>query len=248
MKKITATLLVLLILFTAACVSGDTAPPTPEPTPEPTVAPTPEPTVAPVETEPPSSDGEISAAEILELQSDARWIFEQRLLPSVVFEFHGEIIDFLNDFDAEGMEMILLWAWEYVASVMAEYELGDRISLFDNYDERLLDAIGLGDEHIAEVAIEQLSEDVVGAIVKMLNIDQPQRSTHIGIVYSEDSGLRVFTLEQSFDDIYVLCFVDVEGRGSFFQIENDRDAFIEAILEVLETQIEPAGGQFWSRW
>jgi len=56
----------------------------------------------------------------------------------------------------------------------------------------------------------------------------------------------MFTLEESYG-FHMFCFVGVDMRGSFFAIENDKDAFIDAILEVLETQMEAAGGVIWSR-
>ena len=245
MKKIVTILLILLILFTAAC--GLDAPATPTPSPEPTVAPTPKPTYDPSGdngTNPPSPGEEISAAEILDMQSDARWLFEQQFLPMVVLEFHQEVIDFINDFNEAEMEMFLLWAWEYVASIVVEYELGDRFALLDA--NRPLESIGMGDAHIANVAIEQLDDDILAAIVKMLDIGEVRRSTYIGIVYTADSELRMFTLEESYG-FHMFCFIGVEARGSFFAVENDRDAFIGAILEVLETQMEAAGGVIWSR-
>ena len=243
MKKSIAAILVLVILSLAACVPGAPVTPTPEPAPEPTVIPTVEP-VEPVEPEPLPSIDQITPAELLKLQSDARWLFEQRFLPSAVFEFHREIIDFINDFDADGMEAFLLWAWEHVAAIVAEYQLGDQFTLSDEY--RPLEAFGLGDEHITEVTIEQLNKDMVAAIIKMLDMDEVRRSTYIGIVYSAESELWIFTLEQSYD-FHVFCFVGIEERGSFFEVENNRAAFIETIIEVMETQAEPAGGVIWSR-
>jgi len=243
MKKSIIAILVLLILSLTACVSDAPAAPTPAPTPEPTVAPTADP-VETAEPEPSPSADQISPAEILELQSGARWLFEQRFLPSVVFEFHEEIIDYISEFDEDGMESVLLWAWEYVTAIFAEYELGDQFALAE--ESRPLETFGLGDEHIAEVTIEQLNEDSIGAIIKMLDIGEVRRSTYIGIVYTEDSELRMFTLEQSYG-FHMFCFVGVESRGSFFEVENDRAAFIEAIIDVLETQAEPEAGIIWSR-
>jgi len=204
--------------------------PTPTPTPEPTPKPTPEPTTTPA-----------PEFNMLELRSNARWLFEQTFLPSVVYEFNEVIIEYINNYDEEGMEDFMLWAWSYLVSLYIGIEMNDF-----TIDETQLGTLGLGDDHITEVTIERISDDVVAAIVEMFDIGEERRSTYIAIVYTDDSNLRIFTIEQSFLSSYMFCYVGTNSRGSFFTIENNRDAFIEAIIEVIESQMDVSAGIVWS--
>ena len=229
MKKIFTILLVLCLLFTAACVPSAPAA-TPEPTIEATPAPTPAPTEAAQGELPPLSE-RIDAEEILQLRSDARWLFEQMFLPRIVFELSGEaIMDYIENSDVEAMRELLLAAWSYVTAAVAGQALGDRVSFMDEDNPR--EALGLGDEHIVDVTRELFDQHAAGFLIKMLDIEQFLRSTYIAIVYSETEGLRMFTLEQS-EGFHMFCFVEVDSRGSFFAVENSREAFIEAIRSEL---------------
>ena len=174
-----------------------------------------------------------SQVEILQLQSEARYAFEQMFLPSVIYDTENdEVIDLISNQDESGMESFLLDAWE------------DLVEMFINFSvtEGELDApvernvLGLGDEHITSVTAEMLDEETPAFIISMLDIEQFLRSTYIAIVY-HDNELKIYTLEQS-DGFHIFCFVNLHYRGSYFEIENDRDAFIEAIVYVLDGDID----------
>ena len=166
--------------------------------------------------------------DVLQLQSEARYVFEQMFLPTVVYDSDSEeIIDLLSSQDVLGMEELLLDAWEHLTENFIEFSVMED-DLEDSADR---DALGLGDEHIREVTVEMLNEDTPAFIISMLDIGKFLRSTYIAIVY-HNNELQIYTLEQS-DGFHMFCYVNLHSRGSFFDVENDRDAFIEAIISVL---------------
>jgi len=261
MKKIFAiTVLILLVLLTVACTEEPPELP-PEPTPTPTPAPTPTPTPTPEPTPEPEEDypeddypeddfdldtffdQQIGLDEILALRSEARWLFEQMFLPGVISQFHEYVIEYLHDNDEDSMTDFMVWVWDYMADLFIYYELGDD-------DDPLLDLArlmletALSNEHIVEVTIENLDGDVIAAIVKLFDLEESHRSTYLAIVYSGENELRLFTLEQS-AGFHMFCFVGVEQRGSFFPVENNREAFVEAIIEVIETGMDAGASLIW---
>ena len=240
MKKILVILLVVCLFLAAACTPSGTITPTPEPTAAPPPAPT---GASPAETPIPADP--IGAAEMLQLQSDARWVFEQHWLPNLVFILYGEeIAEYIRDSDVEAMRETLISSFEFVTMRMAMEAFIDSLLEDPMALPQLLEDLRL-DEHIVEVTIETLDEDTGAFLIKMLDIDEVRRSTYIAIVYSETEGFAMFTLEQSYRG-HMFCFVGPESRGSFFAVENNRDAFIEAIIEVLETGEEAGAVIFWA--
>jgi len=168
----------------------------------------------------------MGAEELAELQRITRWMFEQQVLPSVIFQGHegrDMIAAFMEQSDTDSMKELLVFFWEYTAETMITLELGDVFSPNE---------LGLGAEHIVAVTVETLDEDWLAFIIKMYDIEQVRTSTYIGILYSETAGFRFYTLEQSYG-FHMFCFRNALGRGSYFEIENDREAFIEAIMYVL---------------
>jgi len=226
MKKIFAVILALCILFMVACAP---VPETLQPPPRVTLEATPEP--SPESRENAQTEG-LSPAEILQFQSDARYVFEQLFLPGLVYEeFSSEaIIEALHNFDTAGMEEFFFQAWDFFVQTFLEF------SLIQGTLPRPIarEDLGLGEEHIVEVTMERLDENASAIIIKLLDIEEFLRSTYIAIVYGGAEELQMFTLEQS-HGFHMFCFVNADSRGSFFAVENNREAFIEAILSVLET-------------
>ena len=218
MKKVFLILLVLGILLAAACVSNESG--MSEPTEEPSIV-TAEPTEEP-QAERSELPDDIDEEKLAELRRSARWLFEQQVLPSVVFgDDDSDIIaQFMSESDVDSVKEILTFFWEFTVETMISYELEGAFSP---------DELDLGPEHIMEVTIETLEEGWIASIIKMYDIEQWLISTYIGIVYSEIGGFRFYTLEQG-EGFYMFCFRNRIGRGSIGQIENNREAFIEAII------------------
>ena len=165
-----------------------------------------------------------SADDALQLRSDARYFFEQIYLPHVVYGLASDaVIDYLNNMDAVGMEGLLVVVWDVVTEIFMEDAIDDGIIT----DSVQRDEVGLESDHIVDVTVEVISEDTVAFIIKMLDINQFLISTYIAVVYS-DEKLQIFTLEQSLG-FHMFCFVNVDSRGPLFPVDNNREAFIEAI-------------------
>jgi len=170
--------------------------------------------------------------DMAQLQSDVRYVFEQIWLPQVVLEFDSEtIVAYIRDANVEAMRESLVLSLEFVAMRMmmetfSEELMEDPLGFYDMLEEQRWE------EHIVDVTMEPLDEETSAFIIKMLDIEQFLRSTYIAIVYNEAHGLQIFTLEQS-HGFHMFCFVNIGSRGSFYAVENDREAFIEAIISEL---------------
>jgi len=240
MRKFFTIILVLSILFIAACtpVPATLLPPEVSETPPVTAAPTPAP--EPEEELPEEPIDDMLSAEIAELQSNARYVFEQFMLPEMVLDFYREeMIDHMINLDVAGVKEEILSAWDYLTEILIISALRSPLSPYDGDEEIELmrQEWGLGDEHIVDVTIETLDEGITATIIKMLDMEQFLRSTYIAIVYGETEGMMYFTLEQS-HGFHMFCFVGLDSRGSFFEVENTREAFIEAILYAIEHDLD----------
>ena len=184
---------------------------------------------------------------IAEMRHEARYMFEQRMLPIIVYDVELLVIIMLAASHEDIMNGFILDIWTSAAAgvIIEDAAFSGEDINFDNMAE--LQAIvnerrplfGLGDEHIVSVTIEQIDNNTSVAIIELLDTGWAMLSTYIGIAYSNTYGLHIFTLERSIDllgtgDVpYMFCFVDIDSRGSFFPIENDRDAFIDAIRYIM---------------
>ena len=216
MKRMFALLLALCMIFLRAC------------TPIPATLQPSQPAQPP-----PTSQASQPLDDVAQLQSDVRYVFEQIWLPQMVLEFDSEtIVAYIRDANVEAMRESLISSLEFVAMRMMMETFSEEL-----IEDPLWGFIELWEEQrwaeqIVNVTIERLDEETSAFIIKMLDIERFLRSTYIAIVYNEADGLQIFTLEQS-HEFHVLCFVNAGSRGSFFSVENDREAFIEAIISVL---------------
>ena len=162
-----------------------------------------------------------------EMQSQIRYVFEQFYLPYITYrDQRQEIVQMLQALDSDAMYDFLLAAWgDMLASL---FQVEDTLLIQEELDL-------IAQSHILEVRVEMLDDEnrVYAAIIKLLDIQEFLRSTYIAITYHVEHGLQIFTLEQS-HGFHMFCFVSEDSRGSFFAVENSREAFIEVILEVIE--------------
>ena len=187
------------------------------------------------------------------LQYDVRYSFEQFFLPMQIFSYEAEVIADIRAGDVDNLREFILLLWEFASANVilidmmesAEGVLPSIEEALELANERRYE-LGLGDEHIADVAIEEIDGDTVALIVQLLDMEMPWLSTYIGIAHNEEMGLLMFALErmQDFDRsgeaLHVFCFIAADSRGSFDIMEGDREAFMEAIGEAMNGLIEPA--------
>ena len=186
-----------------------------------------------------------------EFGADVRYFFEQARFPQIVFGYQEEFIDLIVTGDAEEIEEVIREEWYFIsAGKIADYlmELDDRYSL-DNMPQ-LIESIaekrvelGLGEEHIVSVTLEQLNSGTRAIIIEMYYTGLPLLSSFIAIAYNETAGLNYFTLERSIDLAgdgnvpYMFCFVDPPARGTLSVIANNRAAFINAVRTTMTDSV-----------
>ena len=108
--------------------------------------------------------------------------------------------------------------------------------------EKRRERFDLGEDHIAGVTVDLLSDKTSAAIIKLSNTKLPLISTYIAIAYNEDKGLRYFTLERSLspdDDEetpYIFCAIFNSLRGSYKKVKNNRKDFTETVRLAMESR------------
>lgn len=187
------------------------------------------------------------------LQYDARYSFEQFLLPMQIFSYEAEVIADIRAGNVEEMREYILLLWEFAVVNALWIEMEELFEEAPSSAEEMLELanaqrhdLGLGDEHIGDMTIEEIDGDTVAFVIELLDMEMPWLSTYIGIAHNEEMGLLIFALErmQDFDGsgeaLHVFCFIAPDSRGSFHIIEGDREAFIGTIGEAMNGLIEPA--------
>jgi len=248
-------------------------PPEPEPEPEPDFEPEPEPELEPepepeLEPEPEPESAEVFDSgfdpaqvvsqlegSIFEMIGEARYVFEQFIIPINFRDFdEAELVGLMQD-DNFNMLGYITYLWEFAGDMIITDKMEELSITLPSSDEEmaaLRDAFNprhFGNEHIVYVYRVELDEHTFAYIIRLLEFPRPLTSIYFGIAYNETMGLNFFTLEvmSSFmgdiDDLYMFCFVDVDSRGSFFPMYDDRDEFIAAIHEVMGGATSPGATQ-----
>ena len=173
-----------------------------------------------------------------------RYFFEQQRLPKIIFENQEELRTLINTGDSDGIKELVLAEWERVSiGCVAGYLLAldngysqANVSMLAESTARKRAELGLGEGHIVSASFEQVNPNTNVVVVEMYYTNLWRLSSFIAIVYNEDDGLKYFTLERSIDGstgffytAYIVCLTTPAGRIPFFQIDNNRDAFIYSI-------------------
>ena len=188
---------------------------------------------------------------ISSMQSIARYWFEQFTVADMVDALENMIIESLQSGDEANILEYVLIAWD-VSAIMAIYEHPDLVEeagvdsdlIFSGSTHEIRLLFGLGDDHIVDSWIEEINEDTTAFIFQLYDIEVPRRSIYMAIAYNDNLGLQVFTLEEiegvsRITGEFMFCFVEMDYRGSFYAIEGNRMAFIEAIYDVMVNLTEP---------
>ena len=180
-----------------------------------------------------------------ELQYEVRYLFEQIALPMTVLNVEEVMVEIIESGDIESIEELISMVWENAMMVVVaeDFEARSRLGgTVETDEEQVLDYIESmrvlcnleSEENITSVTIEMLDENTTAAFLTMVSTGWSHLSTYIAIVYTQDGELAYYTLERSNnqgdDALYFFCYVNLSTRGTFFDIENTPEAFIEAIL------------------
>jgi len=233
-------------------------PPTPQPQETPTPEPTPEPEETPVvdvgmdailarplmDPEKGELYGYTDGYE--ELRYEVRYMFEQVALPMTVLSFEEEVSDVILNSDTESLEELISLVWENAMIVVVAEDFESRGKLIGineatedqvlDYIEYMRDRSDLSiEKNIVSLTIEELDETTKAAFLTLTATGWPLLCEYIAIVSNETEGLAYYTLERSYDEgddtPYFFCFVNLQGRGTFYTIENTLKAFAGAILD-----------------
>ena len=192
---------------------------------------------------------------IFYMQHIARYWFEQFIVADMVDVLEDDIIESLLSGDEAILLEDVLSAWNFSAKyailehpdLVADAGFDSGLGFADiTYEVRLL--FGLGDDHIVDSWIEEINENTTAFLFQLYDIEVPRRSIYMAIAYNEELGIQVFTLEEiegvsRYSGEFMFCFVEVYYRGSFYSIEGNREAFIDAIYDVMVNLTEPMVSQ-----
>lgn len=194
-----------------------------------------------------NDDGTMSA-----LQHQMRYSFEQAYLPNTIYA-NTELVAELIKEDPEQLVAIIddqIWGAyrdsllvTYMEESEEEFVIESAEHLYEVISE-LADRFYLRAYQAYEAEYLMLDETkyclilCMNEVTDFLMLDELSKlllSSHVAIVYDEATGeFNYFTLERSFDNLYMLCSVTSEGKHlNFGIVENSTDAFIEAINAVL---------------
>ena len=161
--------------------------------------------------------------ELSQLQYEARYIFEQMILPRSIFagepgtleqmllpeSIFGDgletetVTTLIQTANVEEMREHIFRCWEIAAINVIWIELvveqgeeppNSEAEIISRASELRSD-FGLGDEHIVDVSFEKIDDETSAFIIQLLDTDTAWLSTYIGIAYNEAMGVRIFTLE-----------------------------------------------------
>lgn len=186
------------------------------------------------------------------LQYQMRYGFEQEYLPGTVYA-NTELIAELIKEDPDQLVAIIddqVWG-AYRDSLLVTYMEESEEEFVIESVEHLYEILSqLADEfylraYQAYTAEYLMLDDTKYCLILCMNevtdylmLDELSKlllSSHVAIVYDDATGeFDYFTLERSIENMYMLCTVTEEGvHQNFGIVENNRDAFIEAIRTVL---------------
>ena len=88
--------------------------------------------------------------------------------------------------------------------------------------------------HVSDVTFAQLSLTTSAAIISMRDMGWNMLATQIGITFNEAAGLQIFILEHTQTTfgatIHTLYRIDEGSRTLLRAVENNRQAFIDALM------------------
>ena len=192
-------------------------------------------------------DGTMSA-----LQYATRYGFEQSCLPSTVYANEELLADLIVN-DPDSFVAIIddqIWG-EYRDAVLVNYmEESEEVFTIES-EEQLYEILATLTEKYYLRAYQAYTAEhfmldetkyclmlYMTEITDFLMLDELSKlllSSHVAVVYDSATGeFNYFTLERSFDNLYMLCSINAEGaHRNYGIVENNTEAFIAAVETIL---------------
>lgn len=221
--------------------------PSATPSPAPAETSTPAPTAAPSPTPLPELKPTLDFSQdkdgtMLSMHNTARYAFEQTALPQFLFENEEAVCsDILND--PENLAANIDEAWAKAANTVlirmmieseTEYIISDQAQLYELVNS-LTEEYSLAPEDVFSISYHPFENDVTVVLLELADMEEIPLSSYVGIAYHRDTGIRYFTLEKSFGDLYMFCEVQKQGRGSIGSVKNDKESFLGAVKGFMNT-------------
>jgi len=180
-----------------------------------------------------------------ELRYEVRYAFEQLALPMTALSLEDDVIYCLENGDLDALDELIYIVWEHALMVIAgeDFErLSHSFGITEFNEEHVLEYIERmrelcildSEDNIIGVTVENLGGNTTAAFITMYATGWSHLCEYIAIVTDGAGALAYYTLERSYDEgddtKYYFCFVDLYGRGTFYEIENTLEAFTEAIM------------------
>ena len=222
---------------TAAPSSTPAATPVPTPTAAP--SPTPLPELKPVLDFSKDKDGTM-----LSMHNTARYAYEQGALPQFLFENEKAVCDdILNNPENLATNIDAVWTKVANAALIrmmteseTEYVISDEAQLYELIDS-LTEDYALAPEDVFSISYHPFENDITVVLLELADMEEILLSSYVGIAYHKETGIRYFTLEKSFGDLYIFCEVQKNGRGSLRSVKNTKAAFLDAVKGFMNSLI-----------
>ncbi len=250
MKKTLAALVLsaLLVATLSGCIPFYLFAPENDTTTQPDITTQPDSTTRPDNRDTEQNPSPTLSSADAEIRYNTRYVFEQMTMPQMLADYEENLIEAIDTSDTATLNKVVLDVWNYITDAAARLELNsqeeEEASQGEQQERELLDRkrleLDLGTNHIVAVTVEEINRGENAVIIQMRELDEYLLCTYIGIVHTQDEGLRYFTLERTYeiepgaDPEYMFCFVNgSESRGSIDIIDNNKDSFMKAIREAI---------------
>lgn len=175
----------------------------------------------------------------LQLHNDIRYNFEQDVLPNEIFKNEQEYANLIKN-DPSAFTAKITDAWNTNAKNYLSETSIDIENNWDTAEEKestindMIDSYELDFDSNINLEVKKIDDNTYFALLDMANINQMLVSSYIGIVYKEGSGFSYFTLEQSFDDYFLMCDIKADGsHENYGPLDNNKTAFVNKVKKLL---------------
>lgn len=174
------------------------------------------------------------------LHYDTRYIFEQQALPELIFADDGTLAKLIVENPGDFIAEIDNGPWfEAMCTVIIRYLADDTQEYVIKTEEDVYNLIAAKADEFSLHAYQSyepecvMLDDKYCVLLNMADINEMPISAYVAIVYDEKEGFSYFMLEESFGDSYMLCGREGEKHVNYGTVENNKEAFLNAVENIL---------------